>query len=300
MTRSTSPNPDGSVGEDVEGFAVVSDGLRIVGQRWRPPASVGTIVMLHGGGQTRHSWDTSAAKLVRKDWSVVTYDARGHGDSDWSAHGDYGIAAGVTDLMRVLEHVDPHPVLVGASMGGLTALFAASESTDLASAVILVDIVARIEPAGRDRIRAFMTAHQNGFATLDAVADAVAAYSNNRRRPRNLDGLRHNVRQRDDGRWYWHWDPELLGSAQPDLDTQQIRIRTAAERITQPSLLVRGRNSDIVSPEGAREMLAHMPSARLIEVNAGHMVAGDDNDVFITEMIGFLDDLRPAKDPQRS
>lgn len=280
---------------DGESFTVLNDGLRIVGQKWGPADPVGTVVMLHGGGQTRHSWDTSAVKLASAGWSVITYDARGHGESDWSVDGDYRMSAGVEDLERILDGIDALPVLVGASMGGLTALLAASQSVDVASAIVLVDIVARIETAGRDNIRGFMTAHQDGFATLDDVADAVAAYSNTRRRSRNLDGLRKNVRQRDDGRWYWHWDPAILQTGdQPDLDARQIEIRAAAERVTLPSLLVRGLKSDIVSADGACEMLALMPTARLIEVNAGHMVAGDDNDVFVTEMIGFLDGVQTA------
>lgn len=138
----------------------------------------------------------------------------------------------------------------------------------------------------------FMTSYQHGFASLDDVADAVAAYGDTRRRTRNPEGLRKNVRLRDDGRRYWHWDPSILRTGdQPDLDVQSDEIRSAAMRTTLPSLLVRGLKSDIVSAEGALDMLSLMPTARLVEVDAGHMVAGDDNDVFVAELKGFVDTL---------
>jgi pimeloyl-ACP methyl ester carboxylesterase len=136
-----------------------------------------------------------------------------------------------------------------------------------------------------------MTGAPDGFATLDDVADAVQAYNPHRPRSRNLEGLKKNVRQRANGRWYWHWDPEFLAFGdEPTRAAEQPRLYDAARSITVPTLLVRGTRSDIVSPEGASELLELIPSATLVDATAGHMVAGDDNDVFTKGLLEFLDE----------
>ncbi|HVJ97755.1 MAG TPA: alpha/beta fold hydrolase, partial [Acidimicrobiia bacterium] len=102
------------------------DGLRIVGDSWgsdRPPA----IIFLHGGGQTRHSWGGAAAAVAASDRHVLTLDARGHGDSDWSENGDYRLVSFADDLRCVIEQLDEPPVIVGASLGGLTTMLLAGE-----------------------------------------------------------------------------------------------------------------------------------------------------------------------------
>ena len=75
---------------------------------------------------------------------------------------------------------------------------------------MLVDNVVHAEPAGVARIRHFMRAHRTASPSLEEVADAIAAYNPHRKRPPSLDGLRKNARLRDDGRWYWHWDPAFM------------------------------------------------------------------------------------------
>jgi len=181
-------------------------------------------------------------------------------------------------------------VLVGASLGGITSLVAAGEHPGLARGLVLVDVVVRLEPEGVTRINDFMTAHADGFASLEEVADAIAAYNPLRRRPRNLEGLRKNVRQRSDGRWYWHWDPAFVRiDDEPQRDAGPERLRVAASRVTIPTLVVRGAQSDVVSDEGLADMLRLIPQAESVDVqSAGHMVAGDDNDVFADRLEAFL------------
>src|SRR5207247_1979687 len=133
---------------------------------------------------------------------------------------------------------------------------------------------------------AFMTRHLDGFDSLEDVADAVAAYAPHRPRPTDVDGLRKNVRQRDDGRWYWHWDPlfvsgRLGGPDEPRTFLNEDRLEAAARSLSIPTLLVRGRLSDMVSVEGARRLQELVPHAEWVDVaGAGHMVAGDRNDAF--------------------
>ncbi|WP_161897561.1 alpha/beta fold hydrolase [Gordonia spumicola] len=264
--------------------------MRLVGDRRRTDSTTGEpIVLLHGGGQTRHSWDRSAHALAARGRDVYTFDLRGHGDSSWAD--DYGIGGFVDDLRSVIRAIDAAPVLIGASLGGITSLCVAGEFPGAASALVMVDVVVDVEPAGIDRIKAFMSDHIDGFDTLEDVADAVAAYTPGRARTRNLDSLRKNVRLRDDGRWYWHWDPAfIIGPADETRTvTDPTRLRAAARRVDVPTLIVRGGKSDVVSDAGIASMKALVPHADVADVAAaGHMVAGDDNQVFEASIDEFL------------
>ncbi len=277
------------------GEPVVFDGAagKIVGDRWPAMGERhGIVLLLHGGGQTRHSWFRTAAVLADAGWESFALDARGHGDSDWSSDADYGHSALIDDLSRVIDQFGERPVLVGASMGGMTSLVGHGER-DVARALVLVDIVPRVEPEGVRRIMDFMGGHPAGFASLEEVADAVRAYNPHRTRPPNPEGLRKNVRLREDGRWYWHWDPAFLQiDDEPTRDINVERARAAAATVRIPTLLVRGGESDIVSAAGVAELRALIPDAQDVEVSGtGHMVAGDDNDVFTHRVLEFLADL---------
>lgn len=268
----------------------LNDGVRLVGDRRVPDgAPRGTVVFLHGGGQTRHSWGKAAERVARHGWTTVSLDARGHGDSGWAPDGRYTLDAFVGDLHAVLDALPEPPVLVGASLGGITALSAAGERPGCAAGLVLVDVAPRISTAGRARIIEFMAGAPDGFASLNEVADAVHAYNPHRRRPRNLDGLRKNVRQRENGRWYWHWDPKFLDFGdEPSRNTEADRLADAARALRIPTMLVRGSESDVVTAESVEDLRKLVPSARFEEVRAGHMVAGDDNDVFTTHLLDFL------------
>lgn len=272
-------------------FQFDAGAVRIVGERWEGGGDGrATVVLLHGGGQTRHSWGHTARRLASSGWTAVSLDARGHGESEWDPGLDYSLDAFAGDLVAFLTTLERRSVLVGASLGGMTALTVAGEHPDLVSGLVLVDVVVQVEPAGVERIREFMTAHTDGFGSLDEVADAIAAYNPLRRRPRNLEGLRKNVRLGADGRWRWHWDPAFMRTGdEPRLQANSARLRNAAAQVTAPTLIVRGARSDVVSDAGLADMLRRIPSAEVADVAAaGHMVAGDDNDVFAAALEGFL------------
>src|SRR5258708_20610012 len=109
-------------------------------------ASDPPVILLHGGGQTRHSWHGAMHRFIAEGYFVVNLEARGHGDSDWATDGDYSLDRMVEDLMKVTATLANPPALVGASMGGITALAAVGESArQIASALILVDGAPRIE-----------------------------------------------------------------------------------------------------------------------------------------------------------
>jgi pimeloyl-ACP methyl ester carboxylesterase len=273
------------------------DGVRLVVAKQPASDPRGSVVLLHGGGQTRHSWASTTARLGREGWTTVTYDARGHGDSDWSPTRDYSPDAQLRDLRAVLAATGTQaPVLVGASMGGMVALLAAAADNFPCRGVVLVDIVPRVEASGAKRIVDFMTGSADGFDSLEEVAAAIRRSNPHRRRPVDLSSLRKNVRQRANGRWYWHWDPAILDrAATGDLQDPRTRMLAAAARVRVPTLVVAGSGSDIVSAEGVDEMLTLVPHARAVRVSgAVHMVVGDDNGSFSSRVSDWLDEEWPA------
>ena len=260
------------------------------------------VVLFHGGGQTRHAWGTTL-HVLGESWRAYSVDLRGHGDSAWAPDGDYGLDAFARDVRAVARSLGQPPALVGASLGGIASLaaIAETEGDPLAIALVLVDVAPRIEAAGVSRIGDFMKGNLDGFESLEQVADAIGAYNPHRPRPKNLDGLKKNLRQRADGRWMWHWDPRFVSGrfGSPDETRSTLvdgdRLQRAARKLTIPTLLVRGRMSDLLSEEGARELLELVPHAQLADVaGAGHMVAGDRNDAFNDAVVEFLASVRPA------
>ncbi len=262
------------------------------------PADGPTVVLLHGGGQTRHSWAGTWRVLVEAGWRAWSVDLRGHGDSDWAADGDYTIDSFAADIAALAGSLPRPPVLVGASLGGISSLLAVAEAADqeaTARGLVLVDVAHRMEVAGRDRIGAFMTGNLDGFASLEEAADVIAAYNPNRARPKDLSGLAKNLRQRPDGRWVWHWDPAFVQGkfGSPDETRAESigfdRLDRAVDDLRIPTLLVRGRSSDLLSEEGVQDFLARAPHAEFADVaGAGHMVAGDRNEIFNQAVLGFL------------
>lgn len=252
------------------------------------------VVLLHGGGQTRHSWRATGSDLAHAGWYAISVDLRGHGDSGWSPDGRYNLDRFADDVATIVRHLGRPPVLVGASLGGNAALAALGHHPELALGLVLVDVSPFLRPEGTNRVREFMTARPDGFASLADVADAIAAYLPHRPRPRDLDGLRKNLRQVD-GRFFWHWDPAFLGSptdqaVQRDNLIDPARLGAAAMALRVPTLLIRGGKSDVLSLDDARRFIELVPHAEFCDVaDAHHMVAGDDNKVFDTVLGDYLE-----------
>jgi pimeloyl-ACP methyl ester carboxylesterase len=264
------------------------------------------ILLLHGGGQTRHAWRETSRQLVEAGSVAYALDQRGHGDSDWIADGSYAFrdfAADATVVADVLAaRAGRAPVVVGASLGGIAALLAEGAAAQAGrkpvfSALVLVDITPRVDAEGVSKIQGFMRAHaQQGFGSITEAADAVAAYLRHRPRPRSHEGLRKNLRLDPDGRWRWHWDPRFLDGPRPVRAGRQeteAALVSAAQRIQVPALLVRGTSSELVTEDHVREFLELVPHAEYMDVaGARHMVAGDRNDRFSAAILGFLEKLQ--------
>ena len=268
----------------------VDGALTLVGDEWNAGAADRpTILMLHGGGQNRFSWKNTGQILADRGFHVIALDARGHGDSDRAPGAQYTIHALANDIAAVLEQIDRRVVIIGASMGGLTGIMAAAAAgPQRVTGLVLVDVVPRFEHEGTERIRDFMTRHVHGFDNLEQAADAIADYLPHRRRPRNLEGLKKNLRHRD-GRWHWHWDPAFVTSVSDDPFADIDELEHAAAGLAIPILLIRGKLSDVVSPEGVEDFLTKVPHAQFVELSdAGHTAAGDDNDAFSDAVVAFL------------
>lgn len=270
------------------------DGIRLVGDA-RGPESGSLVLLLHGGGQTRHAWTRTAIRLAGEGYRVLAYDARGHGDSGWAPDGDYALPVHGKDLLSVLRDIGRPAALVGASMGGVSSLIAASDDPAVAWGLILVDIVPGFAAKGVQRVRDFMTANPDGFANLEDAAAAVSAY-NPLRANKNPGGLMRNLRKGTDGRLRWHWDPRVIGQAPTAETSAMLAGRLASLPPTLPMLLVAGAQSDVVDDRAMEVFRVQAPHANIISVaKAGHMVAGDRNDAFGDAISGFLADAAPIQ-----
>lgn len=274
----------------------LAPGVRLAVER-RGEASR-TVLLGHGGGQTRHAWERTAVTLARRGWRSVTYDLRGHGDSDWHPEGDYRIDALADDVTDVATRCAPgRAVAVGASVSGIASLLAVARHGSMRFAgLVLVDVAPTLDLGSIDRILGFMTAQlDEGFGSIDEAADAIAAYLPHRPRPTDLSVLARNLRQGADGRWRWHWDPAFVRGPQwAAVESHRERLLDAARRVTVPTLLIRGRRSALVSDAAVEEFLANVPQARFVDVaGADHMVVGDRNEVFDARLLEFLDTLEP-------
>ena len=273
-------------------FRGVND-LALVADEWNRGAAAvserSTILMLHGGGQNRYSWKNTGQVLADDGFHVVALDSRGHGDSERAPSAEYSLEILRDDVLNVLNAIGRPVVLIGASMGGLTGLLVADRAgPDKVTKLVLVDVVPRFEKNGSARIRDFMFSHVHGFDSLEEAADAVAAYLPHRKRARNPEGLKKNLRHRN-GRWYWHWDPAFMTKPQDDPFLRTERLEQAAIGLKIPILLIRGKLSDVVSVEGVNDFLDKVPGAEFVELSdAGHTAAGDDNDAFTEAVVQFV------------
>ena len=271
----------------------VSEDREIIASEWGDRVNP-LVIMLHGGGQTRHSWKGVAAKIANLGFHVIAHDLRGHGESFWDSDGDYTFDAHRDDLVRIIQQLGKKANLVGASLGGMISLSLAGhvEESKHCSGLIMVDIGMRPNDEGSDRIVEFMRSGAKGFASVEEAADAVSGYLPHRERPKDISGLKKNLRLKEDGRYYWHWDPLFLTDRTGMGEVREERFKqleNSAKRIAVPTLLVQGALSDILTNKEKEEFLNAVPHAKFAEIQqATHMVVGDKNDIFAEAIVDFL------------
>jgi len=266
------------------------DGLRLAASRY--PGRAPGVLLAHGFGQTRQAWQQTQRRLARAGHGSLAWDVRGHGESDRNpVSSPYSGPQFVDDVLAVAQSLGPAPILVGASMGGLTGLMAQAEGRAF-SAMVLVDITPRWEAAGVERILGFMNAHPDGFDSFEHAADQIADYLPHRRARKTPAQLAHLLSERADGRLQWHWDPRLMSEFIPGAGKLQAQIEAACSKLDIPVLLVSGGRSDLVTDRTVQHFLELAPHARHVQLpHATHMVAGDDNDAFADTLIEYLHTL---------
>ncbi len=269
---------------------VARDGLRLAADTF--PGRAPGLLLAHGFGQTRQAWRTTQLRLSDAGYASLAWDARGHGESDGNPmHVPYQGNQLVDDVCSAAAAAGARPILVGASIGGLTGLLAQARERPF-SALVLVDITPRWEAAGLERILGFMSAHPEGFDSFEHAAEQIAAYLPHRREKKTPQQLAHLLVKRDDGRYAWHWDPRLLSEFIPGSGELQEQIEQACRQLDVPTLLVSGGRSDLVTADTVAHFLELAPHARHVELpQATHMVAGDDNSAFTDTLHHFLSAL---------
>jgi pimeloyl-ACP methyl ester carboxylesterase len=279
-----------------------SHGLPLAGE-WRFAGRRDTgkpaVLLAHGFGQTRQSWSRTQVHLAQAGHDSLSWDMRGHGESGRNAAElRYDARQFLDDVLAAAKQLPAAPVLVGASMGGLTGLMAQAQEKPF-SALVLVDVTPRWETAAVERIQAFMRAHPQGFDSFEHAAETISGYLPHRRErktPRQLDSLLR--RDPADGRLRWHWDPRMLDEFVTGSEQLQDAISDAAAGVNVPVLLISGGRSDLVSEQTVAHFLELVPQARHVQLpQATHMVAGDDNDAFIDTLLQFLSAQFPAGHP---
>jgi pimeloyl-ACP methyl ester carboxylesterase len=248
-----------------------------------------TILFLHGGALTAHTWDLVCLGL-RDRFHCLALDARGHGDSDWAADLDYSVTARIADVEGFVDALGLKDfVLVGMSMGGATAIAYAGRHADQLRALVIVDIGPKGGRPGTGRIRDFVA----GPGELDTIEDFVErALAFNPARDRRLlrRSLLHNLRQQPNGRWAWKYDRGRIGKMGPEVAEERERlVAGAVPRITSPTLILRGDRSDVFWDEDAEAFANALPNGRWTRVeNAGHTIQGDNPRGFLEAVNPFL------------
>ena len=267
------------------------------GHRGLPP-----VVALHGGGQTAYMYEELGAAIGGR-YHLVAPDLPGHGDSDPLPPAEtFGREAFAAAIAPVLDAFGLDRVaIVGASLGGITAITYAAGRPERVAAIVLIDVAHRLEAKGVQRIMDLMTAHES-FASFDEAAAEIRRYLPHRRnvRPQSLS---RNLRQRADGRWVWK---HRMGQRGREQEAVTAEAPVGAEAILAgldedaaglrcPVLVLRGAASDVLSGQSAQEIVDLIPQARLAVVErAGHLAAGDNPQSTNALISEFLDEVIPA------
>jgi pimeloyl-ACP methyl ester carboxylesterase len=261
------------------------------GRADRPP-----VLALHGGGQTAYMYE-ELGKALRETHHVLAPDLPGHGDSASlpGASPVMGRHAIAETLPPLIEEFGLGKVaVVGASLGGITAITLARSNPEVVASISLIDVGHQLEEAGVQRIIKFMSEHES-FGSLEEAAEAIAEYAPRKSRARTTS-LTRNLRQRSDGRWIWKHGFGRLRAGAPDPTANWRDILEGldddARQVKVPALVIRGAESDVLSDEGAKDVASLIPDGRVVVVpDAGHLTAADNPDGTVAHIKSFLSDI---------
>lgn len=247
----------------------LSDGRSLSALRWGTDSP--EVVFLHGGAQNAHTWDTVALGL--RPTALLAVDLPGHGRSSWRSDRRYDPVAAAEDVAEMLEvHAPEVRLVVGMSLGGLTATSLASARPDLVPRLVAVDITPGVTRDKAAEVHAFIEGPQS-FANFGEIFDRTVEFNPTRTATSLRRGILHNAHRRDDGSWEWNYDRRPLGA---DDGRDPADLWDAIEAIEAPLLLVRGSTSPVVDDDDVAELMRRKPDSRVVVVDgAGHSVQGD-------------------------
>ena len=261
----------------------VPPGRRLSALVWQDGAP--QLVLLHGGSQNAHTWDTVAMALDRP---LVAIDLPGHGHSDGPGdrqEGQLDVYGNAADVAAAIRQLAPAAqAVIGMSLGGLTAIALAAQAPELVRKLVLVDVLPGIKAQRSKHITDFVTGPPS-FASLDELLERTARFNPARSRSSLRRGILHNAEQQPDGTWVWRWarhrppaPPAGPVPARPaPAVTRYGQLWEALSAITVPLLLARGMRPDsVLDDDDERELLRRLPSAQVVHVaEAGHSLQGD-------------------------
>jgi pimeloyl-ACP methyl ester carboxylesterase len=268
--------------------ASASGGRRLSALVWQDGEP--ELVLLHGGSQNAHTWDTVAMALDRP---LVAIDLPGHGHSDGPGdrpEGQLDVYGNAVDVAAAIRQLAPAAqAVIGMSLGGLTAIALSAGAPELVRKIVLVDVLPGIKAQRARHITDFV-AGPSSFASLDELLERTARFNPARSRSSLRRGILHNAEQQPDGTWVWRWarhrrpappagpaPASLAPAGAAPAGTRYGQLWDALSSITVPLLLARGMRPDsVLDDDDERELLRRLPSAQVVHVEeAGHSLQGD-------------------------
>lgn len=239
------------------------------------------LVLIHGGAQNAHTWDTVALALDRP---LVAIDLPGHGHSDRPADGAANVPRNAQDVAEMIRVLAPSAkAVVGMSLGGLTTLALSSHAPDLVRKMVLVDITPGVNHDKAKDIAAFVNGPES-FERFDDLLARTIEFNPTRSEASLRRGILHNAEQREDGSWVWRHARHRVFEPQ-QIDRDYGVLWNQLEDHSGPLMLVRGmRSQSVVDDDDENEVRRRRPDARIEQVDAGHSVQGDQP-VLLAELI---------------
>ena len=248
------------------------------------------LVLIHGGAQNAHTWDTVALALGRP---LLAVDLPGHGYSDHRPAHDYGPVSMAGDVALAMETLAPHAeAVVGMSLGGLTAICLAADHGHLVRRLGIVDVTPGTDHAKAEPIIAFVDGPEH-FDSFEAILERTVEHNPTRSESSLRRGVLHNAHEMEDGRWTWNYDRmrdwKTGGGAEPAFEGLWERV----SRIAAPTALWQGGAWSVIDDADVAEWTRRLPeTVHAVVEGAGHSIQGDRP----LELVELIEDLlaRPA------
>lgn len=227
-------------------------------------------VLIHGGAQNAHTWDTVALALDRP---LVAIDLPGHGHSDAGRNGSFDLAANAEDVATAIRALAPSArVVAGMSLGGMTLLEVIARAPDVVQSAVLVDVTPGVTGAKAHAITAFVQGPET-FASFEEILARTIEHNPTRTESSLRRGILHNAEQQADGSWVWRYRRFAEQSGSPDFTA----LWPVLDTVKVPILLVRGmRPQSVVDDADEAEFVRRAPDGRVVHIDeAGHSVQGD-------------------------